>query len=84
MAFAQSPFGQFMASPAGRVLRVVAGAVLVVWGIWGLKGTAGVVIAIIGLVPLGAGLFDVCVLSALFGGPFSGREIRAATQRKKG
>ena len=42
---------------------------------------AGYVVAAIGLVPLLAGTFDKCVFSRLFGGPFSGQEIRALRGR---
>jgi len=38
-------------------------------------------LAAIGLVPLLAGTFDVCVFSRLFGGPFSGSAIRACAKR---
>jgi hypothetical protein len=76
MGFASSAFGQFMASGAGRALRVIAGIVLVGLGVW-LWGGWGIALIVVGLVPLLAGLFDVCVFSALFGGPFSGERIRA-------
>ncbi len=72
-----NPFVRFMASPTGRITRIVAGAALVAWGVLGLGGTLGIVIAVVGLVPLLAGTFDVCVFSPLFGGPFKGPEIRA-------
>lgn len=71
-----NPFVKFMASPTGRITRIGAGAVLIVWGLAGLGGTLGIVVAAIGLIPLLAGLFDVCVFSPLFGGPFKGPEIR--------
>jgi hypothetical protein len=66
-----------MASPAGRIVRIVAGVALVAWGIWGLGGTTGIIVAVIGAVPLLAGLFDFCVFAPLFGAPFKGPEIRA-------
>jgi hypothetical protein len=69
-----------MASSAGRYLRVVAGIALIIAGLW-LGDVAGVAIAVIGAVPFLAGLFDVCVLSALFGGPFAGSLIRAIGHR---
>ena len=72
-----NPIVAFLASPAGRIVRVVAGIALVVWGLWGLGSTTGVVVAIVGLVPLLAGLFDFCVFAPLFGAPFSGPAIRA-------
>ena len=72
-----NPFVSFMASNAGRVTRVVAGIALVVWGWFGLGGTAGLIVAIVGLVPLLAGLFDFCVFAPLFGAPLSGPQIRS-------
>ena len=71
-----NPFVKFMASTNGRVTRAVAGAVLIAWGILGLGGTTGTIVAIIGLVPLLAPLFDVCVFAPLFKNPFKGSEIR--------
>lgn len=75
--FGASLFAQFMASPIGRIARIVAGVALVYVGLWVVGGTIGWIVAAIGLVPLLAGLFDFCVFSALFGGPFWGAEIRA-------
>lgn len=72
-----NPFCTFMASTAGRISRVVAGIALVALGMLVLKGTAGIVVAVVGLVPLVAGLFDFCVLAPLFGCPMSGPKIRA-------
>jgi len=72
-----NPFISFMASSAGRLTRIVAGIVLVAWGWFGLGGTAGIIVAIVGLVPLLAGLFDFCVFAPLFGAPLSGPKIRA-------
>lgn len=72
-----NPFVSFMASPAGRITRIVAGIVLVAWGLLGLSGMTGIIVAVIGLVPLVAGLFDFCVFAPLFGAPLSGPKIRA-------
>ncbi len=73
-----NPFIKFMASTAGRVTRVVAGLALIAWGLLGIGGTAGIVVAVIGLVPLLAGLLDFCVFAPLFGAPLSGPQIRSA------
>jgi hypothetical protein len=70
----------FLASPAGRITRIVAGIVLIVLGLLVIEGTAGIIVAIIGLVPLLAGLFDKCVFAPLFGAPFSGEDIRNREQ----
>ncbi len=69
-------FIRFMASTAGRVVRFLAGAALILVGLELVRGTGGIVLAIIGLVPLLAGTFDLCVLAPLFKLPFSGRRIR--------
>jgi len=66
-----------MASTAGRVIRIVAGIALIIVGIAWLQGVWGWVVAIVGLVPLLAGLFDWCVLAPLFGLPFNGDRLRA-------
>ncbi|MGE5250680.1 MAG: DUF2892 domain-containing protein [Bacteroidota bacterium] len=73
-----NPLISFLASTPGRVVRVVAGLALVIWGITGLTGATGVIVAVIGLVPLLAGIFDFCVFAPLFGAPLSGPKIRAA------
>ncbi|MCJ7724915.1 MAG: DUF2892 domain-containing protein [Acidimicrobiia bacterium] len=73
----QKFFG-FMASAAGRAARVITGIALLLVGLLVVKGAGGVVLAVIALVPLLAGLFDVCVFSRLFGGPFKGADIRSA------
>lgn len=73
-----NPFVAFMASTAGRITRIVAGLALIAWGLLGLGGTVGLVVAIVGAVPLLAGLLDVCLLAPLFGAPLSGAKIRVA------
>jgi hypothetical protein len=73
-----NPFVKFMASPAGRIVRIVAGIALVAWGFFGNLNTwVGILVIVVGLVPLLAGLFDFCVFAPLFGNPMSGPKIRA-------
>jgi hypothetical protein len=72
-----NPFVKFMASPAGRIVRIVAGIALVVLGLFVIHGAGGIIVAVVGLVPLVAGLFDFCVFAPLFGAPMSGPKIRA-------
>jgi Protein of unknown function (DUF2892) len=72
-----NPFVSFMASTAGRIVRIVVGLVLVVWGWFGLGGVTGIIVAVIGLLPLAAGVFDFCIFAPLFGNPLSGAKIRA-------
>ena len=73
-----NPFVKFMASTTGRIVRVVAGIALIAWGLMGLGGPTGVIVAVVGAVPLLAGLFDFCVFAPLFGAPLGGPKIRAA------
>jgi uncharacterized membrane protein HdeD (DUF308 family) len=73
-----NPFISFMASRNGRIVRIVAGVVLVILGFFVIaNNTTGIIVTLIGLVPLAAGIFDFCVLAPLFGAPFKGSEIRA-------
>jgi hypothetical protein len=67
-----------MSSGAGRVLRVVAGLAFILIGLILVEGTWGIVLAVVGLVPFLAGIFDVCVIGRLLlGSPFKGAEVRA-------
>lgn len=72
-----NPVIKFLASTTGRLVRGAAGLALIAWGLLGLGGTAGIIVAVIGLVPFAAGVFDFCVFAPLFGAPFSGPQIRA-------
>jgi hypothetical protein len=71
-SFGRSGFAKFINSPAGRIARIVVGLVLIVWG----YTSSSIVLIIIGFVPLVAGAFDLCLISALLGGPISGAKIR--------
>jgi hypothetical protein len=71
---------KFLASRNGRIVRIVVGAALVILGIFGLPNSLnwlGIILIIVGLVPLLAGIFDVCVFAPLFKLPLSGKKIRA-------
>jgi Protein of unknown function (DUF2892) len=72
-----NPFVKFMASTAGRLTRIVAGIALIALGLLVIHGVGGTILAVVGLVPLLAGLFDFCVFAPLFGAPMSGPKIRA-------
>lgn len=71
-----NPLVKFMASPAGRIARIVVGLALIAGGLFGLGGTAGLIVAVVGVLPLAAGALDICVLAPLMGAPLSGRDIR--------
>lgn len=63
-------------SQPGRVLRIVAGTALISWGLRRGDRT-GRAVAGLGLVPLGAGVADVCLLGPLVHGPLGGKAFRA-------
>lgn len=75
-------FSQFMASTAGRVLRIVAGLALVITGLM-MQSTGGYILAVIGLLPLAAGVFDWCIFAPLMHMPFTGKAIRACKVQSK-
>lgn len=79
-------FVTFMTGTYGRLLRIAAGIVLIAMGLLVVKESAGTVMAVAGLIPLGGGLLDYCVIGKVLGYPFSGAQARAgiAAQRAKG
>jgi len=75
-SFGRSGFAKFINSPAGRIARTVVGLALIIWG----YTSGGIVLIIIGLIPLAAGALDLCLISALLGGPISGKKVREIKQ----
>jgi hypothetical protein len=73
-------FFGFIASPTGRFVRTVAGLALILVGLLAVGDIWGWILAIVGLVPLLAGLFDRCVFAPLFRLPFVGPRLRQALQ----
>ncbi|QRN98247.1 DUF2892 domain-containing protein [Archangium violaceum] len=65
----------FLASRTGRWTRMLAGASLVVGGL-STDSVKGKMLALVGLVPLLAGAFDVCLFGPFFGLPMKGEAIR--------
>lgn len=68
---------RFLGSTWGRGVRVGAGLALFGTGI--VLGGGWLALAVVGVLPLAAGVFDVCVLGPLFRLPSVGRRFRAAT-----
>jgi hypothetical protein len=67
---------RFIGSQPGRFVRAAAGLALIGTGV--LLGGGWLALAVVGLLPLAAGVFDVCVLGPLFRLPFAGPAFRAA------
>jgi hypothetical protein len=76
-SFNQSGFSKFLNSQAGRILRIVAGIGFLVIGYIYRDHVLGVISMVWGILPLSAGVFDICYVSAALGGPLSGKKIRS-------
>jgi hypothetical protein len=81
-AFNQSGFSRFINRPAGRVFRLAAGAGFLVVGYLFRDHPLGVISMVYSVLPLSAGAFDICFISAVLGGPLSGAKIREAQRRQ--
>jgi hypothetical protein len=75
-AFVQSGFIRFINSPAGRIVRVLAGLGLVAWGFTLRDSTGGLVLMAFGLLPIATGAFDLCLPGVVVGAPARGNEYR--------
>ena len=75
-------FAQFMATWSGRMVRILAGLALIVWG-FRQDTPLGIAAGIFGFLPLAAGLFNFCAISFLIGAPFRGRDATVAAGRGK-
>ena len=75
--FNATAFSRWVNGPGGRAFRLAAGVAWLTFAVtfrgqwWGDAAGAWSVL------PLTAGLFDVCWISAALGGPLQGRTIRA-------
>ena len=76
-SFNQSGFSIFLNSPSGRILRLVVGIGFIVLGYMYRYHALGVISILWGILPLSAGVFDICYISAALGGPLSGKKIRS-------
>ncbi len=66
-------FAKFMAGAVGRGARIIAGLALIALGLLVIKDTAGLIVAVIGVLPILAGVFNFCLIAPLIGAPFSGQ-----------
>jgi Zn-dependent protease len=64
-------FETFMASGYGRLVRIAIGVAIITLAFLLLHGPAQL-IALLGLVPIAAGVFNLCPVAPLWGGHFVG------------
>ena len=76
--FNRSGLSGFINSSAGRIFRLIAGAGFLVMGYLFRDHPLGLISLLWSAVPLSAGAFDICYISAVMGGPLSGAKIREA------
>jgi hypothetical protein len=79
-AFNRSGFSRFLNSPFGRVFRILAGAGFLIIGLVFRDNPLGIVSLVWSVLPLSAGAFDICYISAMLGGPLVGKTIRGMYQ----
>lgn len=65
---------KFIGSQPGRIMRVAAGLALITAGV--LLGGGWLALTILGVVPLAAGVLDLCILGPLFRLPLIGPKFR--------
>lgn len=70
---------QFLASPAGRILRIVAGIAIILIGYLWVPAPWKYVLEGVGLIPILTGLLDLVLVGPLMGKPISGKEIRSVS-----
>lgn len=75
-AFNRTRLSKFLNRPAGRIFRLAAGTGFLIIGVLFRHKTLGLAAMIWSVFPITAGGFDVCYISAILGGPFSGAKIR--------
>jgi hypothetical protein len=75
-SFNHSGFSKFLNSQAGRILRFVIGIGFLLFGYMYRDHLLGVISMVWSVLPLSAGAFDICYISAALGGPLSGKKIR--------
>jgi hypothetical protein len=64
----------FLQRPGGRLTRVIVGIAIIALGALALQGVWSIVVMLIGLIPLLAGAFGVCLIGPLFGYTLTGQK----------
>lgn len=65
-----------IASDAGRFARITTGLTIAAFGLTVLPKPLGLAVAGFGLVPILTGVFNLCPIAPLWGGPIRGSDYR--------
>ena len=65
-SIARSGVAHFINSRTGRLTRIIVRLVIIIWGYVQLEQTSGIILILVGLIPLSAGLFDLCIINQPF------------------
>ena len=76
-------FVTLMTSSRGRMIRVVAGIILMAVGLFVIRDTLGTVLALFALVPIAGGVLDFCLAGVVMGYPFRGAKAREQLARQR-
>lgn len=66
------PLAKFMASPVGRVARILIGLALIVTGL--LAGGPMLALVAVGLIFVAVGVVNVCLIGPIIRAPFKGSD----------
>ena len=76
-------FERFMASGYGRLARAAFGLAIIAAALLILDGTPALAVAALGLIPIAAGVFNLCPVAPLWGGHFIGAKYCGAKIRRE-
>ena len=77
------PYLSFSVSPAGRWAKILVGAAIIGYGLTLPKKERSLIVAM-SLLPIAAGLLDLCLLGPFVGGHLKGSEMRRALHEQRG
>lgn len=67
-------FARFMATPGGRLIRIILGIVIIWIGVVSAK-PLGFVLEVVGLIPIVAGVLNLCLIAPFIGAPLKGSDL---------
>lgn len=68
-------FVRFLATPAGRILRIVLGIAIIWIGLAWVDKPLGYVLEAVGLIPIITGILNISLIGPLLGAPLKGSDL---------